>query len=210
MVGVAQIWPQNEPVPIPIIVTVVSDGSTTDVPAPILPLDDARPTPEEATPPPEPDQTPPPDDTPPPNEEPEMMLDTPQPTPTPGPIKRSRFIAPAGPLAPNLNRSNHPQSGVAGGLSNAARTSGALPIKTAGIWQVSSKPPYPFQARTSHLVGSGSIRLTTDASGKVASASVSQSSGSAVLDGAIMNHAKLNWSGPSNATTTVPFTFRLP
>ncbi len=206
MVGVASIWPQSKTSDVPPVITEVIDLPSDPVQELILPDQAPEPTPEEPTPPPE--ETPPPEDTPPPDQEPEMTLDTPPPTPTPGPPKKPTFVMPKV-IPPNAKRGPVPQNGVVGGVPSAARTSGPLPVKGGGTWHCSSKPIYPPQARAAHITGNGSVRLTTDASGRVTSASIGQSSGNGLLDFAATSHAKLNWSGPPNATTTVAFTFRL-
>lgn len=203
LVGIAAIWPQNKTVEIPPVITEVVD--LPPVQELILPEEDPQPTPDEPTPPPE--ETPPPDDTPPPDEPPEITLDTPKPTPTPGPSRKPTFVMPKV-IPPNAKRGPVPQNGVVGGVPSAARTAGPV-VKSAGTWHTSAKPPYPPQARASHITGSGTVRITTDASGRVVSASVAQSAGNGILDYAITGFAKANWSGPPNSSTTVPFTFRL-
>ena len=208
LIGIAAIWPQKKTVDIAPVITEIVDLPDTPVQELILPTEDPIPTPEEPTPPP--DETPPPDDTPPPDMEPEMTVDTPKPTPSPGPPKKPAFVRPPGTPDPRAKRGPVPQNGVVGGVPSAARTAGPLPVKNGGTWHVSSKPPYPYQARMAKLAGNGSIRLTTDAAGKVASAVMVQSIGSGILDNNTVIYAKMNWTGPPNATTVVPITYEKP
>ena len=75
-------------------------------------------------------------------------------------------------------------------------------------WNV-PKPVYPPALRLAHVQGSGSVRVTTDGSGRVVAAVIVRSTGSTVLDDQTCQTAKLRWSGPPDATTTVPITYQL-
>ncbi len=204
VVGIASIWRQNKTFEVVPPETIIEEPPPDNVQVLILPEQDPEPTPEQPTPPP--DETPPPEDTPPPDMEPEMTLDTPPPTPTPGPPKKSTFVMPKV-IPPGALRGPHPQNGVVGGVPSAARTSGPLPVK-ASTPPHTPKPPYPPQARLAKLTGSGMCHVTFDASGHCASATMTQSCGSSILDGNTVGFAKLNWTGSPNSATNVPITYR--
>ena len=170
----------------------------------VLPKDEPIPTPEpQETPPPE---TPPPD-TPPPTEDPDMDVATPKPdTPKPNP----KPFKPSGtPFPANAKRGDHPQMGVVGGVPHADKTTGTPGAAHLGVKAHTPKPPYPYQARAAHLTGSGSFRVTFDGSGHVSNISVAQSIGSGILDNAVLQFARGNWTGGPNTAVTVPVTFNL-
>lgn len=204
LIGIAQIWPQNQTMPASTATTDIDDFSPWDEP-PSPPPPDDPPSPPDAPPtPPEPDpEVPPPDDAP------EMILDTPWPKYVPNPNKPPGLVRPTISPARHGKKTGFPPVIVPGGNSGVPVSSGSPAIKAGGTWHVSVKPPYPAQARASHAGGSGTIRLSTDATGKVISATIDQSSGNPLLDHVIAGHAKLNWSGPPNETITIPFTFQL-
>ncbi len=165
--------------------------------------------PPEDQPTPPPDETPPPDDTPPPQVDPDMV--DPEQTPPPETPKPSvkPYVKRSTPPPANAKRGPIAQEGVVGGNPNGTKTTGTPGAKVVGHW-TTPKPPYPQQARMAKLQGSGSLRISTDASGNVSSVSIGQSAGSPILDNAIQSYARNNWKGPPNASTTVPFTFTQP
>lgn len=61
----------------------------------------------------------------------------------------------------------------------------------------------------SHNQARLTARATFDAHGRVASATIIESSGSAILDRETLTYAKKNWSGPPNATKDVPCYYKL-
>ncbi len=65
------------------------------------------------------------------------------------------------------------------------------------------------RVRAARVQGNGSVRITTDGSGHVVSVSVVRSTGNAVLDANTSQFARSNWSGPPNATVTVPITYQM-
>ena len=167
---------------------------------------DTPPPEDQPTPPPE--DTPPPDETPPPQEDPDMA--DPEATPPPETPKPSvkPAVKRATPPPANAKRGPIAVEGVVGGNPNGTKATGTPGAKVAGTWKT-PKPIYPQQARMAHLKGSGAVRVTTDASGNISSASISQSAGSPILDNAIQSYARSNWKGPPNSTQTFPFTFSL-
>ncbi len=201
-VGLAAIWPQYKSWEIPETITQIDTGPVLGetVQELIAPKEEPIPTPDnQPTPPPD---TPPPDDTPPPSDEPDME--------TPPPKKETPKKAAGTPYPANVKRGDHPQAGVVGGVPHATKTTGTPGAAHLGAvgWH-KPEPPYPAQARLAHIQGSGTVRVTTDASGRVTSAVIVQSVGSALLDFNMCSFAKENWTGPPNATNTIPFTYRL-
>src|SRR6266853_4467680 len=114
---------------------------------------------EEPTPPPE--DIPLPEPPPPPEIQPEFVEET-----TPPPKK---------PQAQKFTPIKAPQ---------AAGRPGTLSISTAkALATYAPRPQYPYEARSRHITGSGVIVATVDATtGNVTSCSVSQSTGSPILD----------------------------
>jgi outer membrane biosynthesis protein TonB len=145
-----------------------------------------EPTPEE-TPEPTPDEMP--DVTP-------DMADE-EPTPTPPPQQKPPAKPHLTPVPPGTKRGPVAQAGVPGGVGKP----------NAAFWST-PKPSYPFQARKLHLTGSGGVRVTTDASGRVVSAEMSPGI-NPILDQAAVSFARSSWKGPPNTTKTVPITFTL-
>ncbi len=199
LIGVAALWPTH-PVAEKSTVTVVDFGEP-EPPGDLLPP--AMPPNEPEAPPPLLKIVEPVDDNPPPPVEPgadEMSLATPAPrvaaSRTP-----SRPAASAAPLTVQAQRgvsTNRPAVGTPGtGLSRAG-----------GRW-MTPRPAYPAPLRLAHVQGSGTVRITTDASGRVVNAAIVQSTGNALLDDHASRAAKNAWSGPPNATTAVPVTYRL-
>lgn len=207
MVGVAAIWPRQLSWKIPDQITEIDTGPVLGEPVQelILPKEDPVPTPEPPEPTPPPEDTPEPD-TPPPTEEPEMSMDTPVPTPPP---KKPAFTRPAGPAPSNAKRGDVPQNGVVGGVPKASKTTGTPGAARLGVRKYTPKPPYPYQARKAHLTGSGVCHVTFDASGRVSSATMTQSIGSGILDSNTVSYARANWTGPPNGALDVPITYQL-
>jgi len=120
---------------------------------------------------PEDQPTPPPEDIPIP-EPPPMPTEVPEfheeATPPP---KANKPTKPAAPI-------KAPQAGIS--KPAAMSISGAKAFVTNG-----PKPPYPYEARSRHLTGSGVCVLTVDsASGSVTDATMAQSIGNSILDNA--------------------------
>lgn len=63
-------------------------------------------------------------------------------------------------------------------------------------------------ARTMRQTGTGSVRVQTDASGRVVVAEMVQPI-TPPLDAATTSFARGHWSGPPNRTVVIPVTFRL-
>jgi TonB family protein len=143
-----------------------------------------------------------PEDTPEPTpEEPDTTPDMADEEPTPTPTPREKPPAPPKPkltpVPPGTKRGAVPQAGVPGGVG-----------KPGGVGWSMPRPNYPFQARKMHLTGSGVIRVTTDASGRVVSATMIKSI-HPILDQEAVTYARNNWKGPPNSTNTKPIDFVL-
>ncbi len=120
--------------------------------------------PPEPTPPP--DEEPPPPPPPPPDEPTEFTIEEPTPPPRP---KDAPTPKPRAKVASSLPRSSAPSGPVSLVSARANLTS-------------APRPPYPYEARRSHVVGSGKFLLHFDESGSVTDVDVTQSTGSPVLD----------------------------
>ncbi len=72
-------------------------------------------------------------------------------------------------------------------------------------------PPYPYQARATHVQGHGVITVSFDEHGKASSARMTKSTGSGILDSNSVAFALSNWktSGGKKTTVTVPVNYRL-
>lgn len=166
------------------------------------------PPPEPPPPEPEPEPEPPPPD--PPMPEPEFVEPTPPPKATPAPKpKVVARAAPAPPAPPGAKVGPTPRAGVVGG--NVAQ--GKL-VGTPGGQKIGPKswrtprgqyPPIALQRR---IQGTVSVRISTDTSGRVTSASAS--GGDPILQSAARAMALSIWSGPPNSTTVRPVIYKIP
>lgn len=206
LVGLAAIWPAPKSYNLPDPVTEIGldDKLGEEVQKLVVPEDAPTPPPDST-----PEPTPPPDEaeTPPPTEDPDMT----EPEATPSPPPKPKAPRPAATPAPaNAKRGAVARPGqVDGNVDSSTRLTGTPGGSKIGQGWKLPKPNYPYQARASRVQGSGSVRVSTSASGNVISATIVQSAGSGVLDSNTIQFAKSNWSGPPNATTTVPITYKL-
>ena len=167
---------------------------------------DTPPPEDQPTPPPE--DTPQPDDTPPPVQDPDMV--DPEQTPPPETPKPSvkPYVKRSTPPPANAKRGPIAVEGVVGGNPNGTKATGTPGAKVGGTWS-KPKPPYPMQGKMAHLQGSGSAKVTTDASGSVSNVSITASAGSPILDSAFSSYVRSNWKGPPNSSIQVPYTYSL-
>ena len=167
---------------------------------------DTPPPEDQPTPPPE--DTPTPDETPPPQEDPDMA----DPEATPPPETPKPSVKPAvkrnTPPPANAKRGPIAVEGVVGGNPNGTKATGTPGAKVVGTWSL-PHPPYPAQARMSHVTGTTTVRVTTDASGRVSNVTIVKSAGSAILDSSTQGYVRNNWHGPPNATRETSFEYRL-
>ncbi len=199
LIGVAALWTTHPVAPISTVTQV--DLVDPEPPGELLPP---------AIPPSEPEAPPPvlkmaePVDNPPPVFEPgadDMSLATPAPHPVVSRTPSHPMTASTGPrtvLAPG----HVSTSGPAGGNSGSG-------LPGAGTRWNKPKPAYPAPARLAHIQGNGSVRVTTDASGRVVNAAMVQSTGNPLLDDTTCRAARSGWSGPPNSSLTVPVTYQL-
>ena len=142
-----------------------------------------------------------PEDTPEPTpEEPDVTPEIADEEPTPTPTPKDKPAPPKPhltPVPPGTKRGANPQAGVAGATG-----------KPSSVAWITPRPGYPFQARKLNLTGSGGVRVTTDATGRVISAEMSPSI-HPLLDQAALSFARSSWKGPPNTTRVVPITFVL-
>lgn len=71
------------------------------------------------------------------------------------------------------------------------------------------KPPYPAEAHDRHLQGQGTLRLRTDAGGRVIEARMDPSTGSRVLDEVSVQFVRTYWHGPPNRRHSTVLNYRL-
>jgi TonB family protein len=115
--------------------------------------------------------------------------------PTPAPVGAKR-----GPVA---------VTGVVGGNPNGTKPTGVPgSLKGGGTWSM-PHPPYPAAARASHVTGTTTVSISTDATGKVSNVTITASAGNAILDHFTQVYVKDNWKGPPNSTHTTTFEYRL-
>lgn len=136
-------------------------------------------------------------DPPPTPEEPSMELAVP-----PRPVVKTaeKKARSARPVPPGVSARNTQPA--------AATVSGAGRPGAVGRWHT-PQPLYPYALRAARIAGSGSVRVTTDGSGRVMSASVVQSTGNSLLDENTCVFARHSWTGPPNAAVTVPITYQM-
>lgn len=208
LIGVAALWThqtiQAAPKlpPVQLIPLAPEIPQLTDLPisTPAIPESEPVPTPTAL------EQPVPADDTPPPSIDPPMF--DPSPAPVPPPRKNVPSTT-ARPTATNVPSSRNLPPGPTGRANgNGSPVTAARP-GTTGRWNVSSKPPYPMALKAANIHGDGLVQITTDASGRVVSATMAQSTGNSSLDSNTCRHAQAFWTGPANATTTVPITYQL-
>ena len=204
IIALAAMWPVRYAPPETENVTILSDGPTENIQI-MLPSAASSiqpPTPEDAPPPP-------PSvagaaDTPPPSEEPSIMIEPAPLMPATKTVESNTRPVRSSPMT--AVRDERTQLGRPGDAGGARNVTGA--VATGGRWTTPT-PIYPSAMRLAHMQGNGSVRVTTDGTGRVVSVSVVQSTGSAMLDDNTSRFARGNWSGPPNATTTVPITYQL-
>ncbi len=199
LIGVAALWPTHSAVE-KSTVTVVDFGEP-EPPGEHLPP---------AIPPSDPEAPPPvlkivePADNPPPVVEPgvdDMSLATPALR-----VAASRVpLHPATAAAPSIARGQ--KRGVS--TNRAAVGIPGLGVPGAGMRWVTPKPAYPASLRLAHVQGNGSVRITTDDSGRVVNAAIVQSTGNELLDDNTCRAARSGWSGPPNSSISVPVTYQL-
>lgn len=205
LIGLAAVWPSHAIAkknlgPTILIPIDSGDSGLLNTPGPSTP----EPVPEPLPTPMEPAPGFATDDTPPLSFDPEMVppaLPVPSARPT---VNRTR----TGPAASSA--SSRAMTGPAGPRSIVPGASPGVGRPGVGDrWNVSSKPPYPTALKKAGTRGSGTVRVATDASGRVVEATMVQSTGSSALDENTTRHARAFWTGPGNATTTVPITYQL-
>ena len=162
-----------------------------------------EPPPPEPPTPPEPDPEPVPE----PMEKPDFIEPAPAPKATPAP--KPKVVAKPAPAPPGAKTGPTPRPGVVGGNVTEGKltgTPGGQKIGNQG-WRT-PRPPYPAAALASRIQGSGSVRISTDASGNVTNAVITGPI-NPVLDANTRSFARGNWKGPPNATRTVPVIYQI-
>ena len=165
------------------------------------------PPPDPPPPPPEPEPEPEPPPPDPPMKEPDFVEPAPKPKPAPAP--NPKVVAKPAPAPPGAKVGPTPRPGVVGGNVTQGKltgTPGGQKVGTAG-WRT-PRPPYPTAALASRIQGSGSVRITTDASGNVSNVVITGPI-NPLLDANTRSFARGNWKGPPNQTRTVPVIYRI-
>ncbi len=195
LIAVAAAWPTR---PIPL-----AEQLENDPVGDILDPADTQASPPEAEPPPPPPEDPIP--TPPPDEPSDAIVDSTPPPAEPTPVLRPPSPPRPAAVTPPSTRPR-PAVGRPNGNPNALPTKPS--VGTGGGTWSTPKPAYPFQARRMRLQGSGGVRVTTDATGRITSATMSPSI-HPLLDATALAYARTAWKGPPNTTRVVPITFQL-
>ena len=98
--------------------------------------------------------------------------------------------------------STAPGNGITGTpSSNPAAGVSAIP------W-VMPHPPYPAFLRGLSAV-SVTVRITTDAAGRISDVAIARSTGNAALDAYTVGRVRGTWRGPANASRTTEFVYQL-
>ncbi len=95
-----------------------------------------------------------------------------------------------------------PGSGMAG-VPNGNPATGVA----AAPWFM-PHPPYPASLRSASAA-SVTVRITTDAAGRIADVFVARSTGNAALDAYTISRVRGTWHGPANASRTTEFVYQL-
>ena len=121
-------------------------------------------------------------------------------SPTP---RRQFFAKPTTAVRTSPNRPTAlavPGSGLAGILNGNP---------SAGMAWVTPHPSYPATLRSVSARGATTVRITTDASGRVLDVVIVQSAGNPARDAHTMSYVRENWRGPANSSRTTQFVYQL-
>lgn len=147
----------------------------------------------------------PPEPTPPPDEEP-----PPPPPPPPDEPTEFQIQEPTPPPRPKNAPTPKPRARVASTLPRGV-PSGPVSFVSAKANLLSApRPEYPYEARRSHVTGSGKFLLHFDSSGSVTDVDVTESTGSAILDQTSQNTFR-RWRAKPGVYTKVyvPITYTM-
>lgn len=205
VVGIAALWTAPEPEDHTVIIDELFDtpGQSPSGPSytpQAVPNESAEPT---STP----DVLQKPDPTPPePTGIPDFLVPS-TPAPTPHRTTASRPVSQVHPAA--TQSISHDVSGQPNGGMQNGPSGGAANV--VGAW-VMPHPPYPrtlLAARGAGVVGATTVRITTDASGRVSNVVIVKSTGNLALDSATESYVRMNWHGPPNAGRTTEFVYQI-
>lgn len=139
---------------------------------------------------------------------PPPMLDEPvfaepsSPTPRLKTVVRPRTTAQTLATYASSSAPSTPGSGMPSSMSNNS------PAGTSA-W-VMPHPPYPAAVhRLMATSGLTTVRITTDATGRVSNIVIVRSAGNPSLDAHTVNYVRENWHGPANASRTTEFLYQL-
>ena len=200
VVGIGALWTQPEPELHSLPPFIVDDAPSAGPPLVNVPRSSVNETPE-------PTSTPELDvkvaETPPPPTDTPDFAQPPEPTPPSRKLTAAKPASAAHPAnAQTVTRAFPGQSG-----EGVAGSSGNGSAKTAGTW-VMPHPPYP-RTSLSQPTGATTVRITTDASGRVSNVVILKSVGSPILDNQTESYVRMNWHGAANASRTTEFVYQL-
>ncbi len=200
LVGIASLWTPPQPEPRSVLVDWFAEPSQSG--DPLKPIDVPQSAPTES-----PDATVTPESidpvaTPPPtSSEPDIALPA-EPTPP------KRGIAVSKPSA-SVSR---PTSGQTGSHDSATSASVGVPGNgnPSGVsaW-VMPHPPFPHMIGRPAAVGQTTVRITTDAAGRVSNVVILKSTGTPALDNHPASYVRNNWHGLPNASRTTEFVYEV-
>lgn len=137
--------------------------------------------------------------------------DIPMPEPPPMPQEIPEFHEESTPPPKQTNRPK-PTAPIKAPQTGISKPAGTMSISGAkALATFAPKPPYPYEARSRHLTGSGVCVLTIDVgSGSVTEASMAQSIGNSILDNAATSTFRQWKFRPGTvAKVKVPITFTM-
>lgn len=201
IVGIAALWLQPEPQKGSVVTDIWLDEGGNPPPA----------SPSLAAPePPEPTSSPDvvvdqPIPTPPESTEDPDFAQIPTPIPPPRRATPSRAVTAVRTTSPQPDArsaaTGQPPTGMPGGPSIGA-------ANVAAAW-VMPHPPYPHVSAGGRPTGSTTVRIITDASGRVSNVVIVKSTGNPLLDNQTQIFVRMNWHGPPNASRTTEFVYEI-
>lgn len=125
---------------------------------------------------------------------------------TPAPHQRVVVRTAAAPR----NSMSRPFSQVPGVVVSTASNAPGMGLGSSipSAWTM-PHPPYPSRLHGAPATGVTTVRITTDAAGRITDVVIVQSAGNPVLDAHTVSYVRANWRGPANASRTTQFVYQL-
>ena len=127
--------------------------------------------------------------------------------PDPTPRQRHATTKPTAAVRAN-NAIRSTSTSAVPGSGTASVPGGNLASGTTAAPWVMPHPPYPASLHSASAV-SVTVRITTDAAGRIADVVVARSTGNAALDMYTISRVRGTWHGPANASRTTEFVYQL-